>query len=175
MRIILNTKKNPTTKTITLQPLNYSIPYHKNNTHTPNMVKVIENHSQHQKPTPTPIPTQPTTLSIPTSTTWTLKTPCGGSKKKKNPPTHSNSVRIWHQPEKTMIIGKFCREFRTTVLKKRLIDLAPDTWGTLSAFEHGSSTNMNHLATYYRFSNTEQKTLFIEGVKNALEEMTNGN
>ena len=36
-------------------------------------------------------------------------------------------------------------------------------------------TNMNHLATYYRFSNTEQKTLFIEGFKNALEEMTNGN
>ena len=80
-----------------------------------------------------------------------------------------------NQLEKTMVIGKFCREFRTTVLKKRLIDLAPDTWGTLSAFEHGSSTNMNHLATYYRFSNTEQKTLFIEGFKNALEEMTNGN
>ena len=74
-----------------------------------------------------------------------------------------------------MIIGKFCREFRTTVLKKRLIDLAPDTMGTLSAFEHGSSTNLNHLATYYRFSNTEQKTLFIEGVKNSLEEMTNDN
>ena len=73
-----------------------------------------------------------------------------------------------------MIIGKFCREFRTTVLKKRLIDLAPDTIGTLSAFEHGCSTNMNHLATYYRFSNTEQKTLFIEGVMKALEEMTNG-
>ena len=82
---------------------------------------------------------------------------------------------MWHQPEKTMIIGKFCREFRTTVLKKRLIDLAPDTIGTLSAFEHGCSTNLNHLATYYRFSNTEQKTLFIEGVKNSLEEMTNGN
>lgn len=49
-----------------------------------------------------------------------------------------------------MTIGKFCREFRTTVLKKRLVDLAPDTIGTLSAFEHGSSTNMKHLATYLR-------------------------
>ena len=88
---------------------------------------------------------------------------------------HSNSVRMRNQPEKTMIIGKFCKEFRTTGLNKRHIDPAPDTCGTLSAFEHGNSTNMNHLATYYRFSNTEQKTLFIEGVKNALEEMTNGN
>ena len=79
-----------------------------------------------------------------------------------------------NQLEKTMVIGKFCREFRTTVLKKRLIDLAPDTWGTLSAFEHGSSTNMNHLATYYRFSNTEQKTIFIAGIKLSLEEMTHG-
>ena len=98
---------------------------------------------------------------------------CGGSKNFQ--PTHSNSVRMRNQLEKTMVIGKFCREFRTTVLKKRLIDLAPDTWGTLSAFEHGSSTNMNHLATYYRFSNTEQKTIFIAGIKLSLEEMTNGN
>ena len=73
-----------------------------------------------------------------------------------------------------MTIGKFCREFRTNVLQKRLVDLAPDTIGTLSAFEHGSSSNIKHLATYYRFSNTEQKTLFIEGFKNSLEEMTNG-
>ena len=80
-----------------------------------------------------------------------------------------------NQLEKTMVIGKFCKEFRTTVLKKRLIDLAPDTWGTLSAFEHGNSTNMNHLATYYRCSNTEQKTIFIAGIKLSLEEMTNGN
>lgn len=74
-----------------------------------------------------------------------------------------------------MTIGKFCQAFRTDVLKLRLKDLAPDTIGTLSAFEHGSSTNMNHLATYYRFSNTEQKTIFIAGIKLALEEMTNGN
>lgn len=50
-----------------------------------------------------------------------------------------------------MTIGKFCREFRTKVLQKRLVDLAPDTIGTLSAFEHGSSTNMKHLATYLKF------------------------
>ena len=74
-----------------------------------------------------------------------------------------------------MTIGKFCREFRTKVLQKRLVDLAPDTIGTLSAFEHGSSSNMKHLATYLRFSNKEQKIIFIEGITKALEEMTNGN
>ena len=74
-----------------------------------------------------------------------------------------------------MVIGKFCREFRTKVLQKRLIDLAPDTIGTLSAFEHGSSTNMNHLATYYKCADETQRTLFIAGIKQSLEEMTNGN
>ena len=74
-----------------------------------------------------------------------------------------------------MVIGKFCREFRTKVLQKRLIDLAPDTIGTLSAFECGSSTNMNHLLTYYKAATDEQRTAFMDGLKNTLEEITNGN
>ena len=74
-----------------------------------------------------------------------------------------------------MTIGKFCQAFRTDVLKLRLKDLAPDTIGTLSAFEHGSSTNMNHLLTYYKAATAEQRTIFIAGIKLSLEEMTNGN
>ncbi len=74
-----------------------------------------------------------------------------------------------------MTIGKFCQAFRTDVLKLRLKDLAPDTIGTLSAFEHGSSTNMNHLLTYYKAATAEQRTVFMDGLKNTLEEMTNGN
>ena len=74
-----------------------------------------------------------------------------------------------------MTIGNFCKSFRTEVLNLRLKDLAPDTVGTLSAFELGSSTNMNHLLTYYKAATNEQRTVFMGGLKNALEEIANGN
>ena len=74
-----------------------------------------------------------------------------------------------------MTIGNFCKSFRTEVLNLRLKDLAPDTVGTLSAFELGSSTNMNHLLTYYKAATDEQRTVFMDGLKNALEEIANGN
>ena len=70
-------------------------------------------------------------------------------------------------------LTSFCREFRTEVLKLTLQDvenIAFTPTKTLSAFENGRSTNINHLITYYLLCNTkEQRSLFIQGFNKSMD------
>ena len=67
----------------------------------------------------------------------------------------------------------FCREFRTEVLKLTLQEVENISFTpvkTLSAFENGRSTNINHLSLYYLLCKTkEQRTLFIQGFDKAMD------
>ena len=71
-------------------------------------------------------------------------------------------------------VQQFCKDFRTTFLKLTLEDVH-NKFGinvkTLSAFENGRSTNINHLNTYYLLcENVEQRTAFIRGFDNAMNQ-----
>lgn len=62
-----------------------------------------------------------------------------------------------------MKINKFCKNFREEVLKITLKEMEIKTGvnlKTLSAFEHGRSTNINHLISYYEICDDEQKLIF---------------
>ena len=67
----------------------------------------------------------------------------------------------------------FCRDFRTEVLKLTLQEVENISFTpvkTLSAFENGRSTNINHLNLYYLLCNTkEQRALFIKGFDKAMD------
>ena len=67
----------------------------------------------------------------------------------------------------------FCRDFRTEVLKLTLQEIENLTFikvKTLSAFENGRSTNINHLNLYYLLCKTkEQRALFIQGFDKAMD------
>ena len=67
----------------------------------------------------------------------------------------------------------FCRDFRTEVLKLTLQEVENISFTpvkTLSAFENGRSTNINHLYLYYLLCKTkEQRALFIQGFDKAMD------
>lgn len=67
----------------------------------------------------------------------------------------------------------FCRDFRTEVLKLTLQEVENISFTpvkTLSAFENGRSTNINHLNLYYLLCETqEQRALFIRGFDKAMD------
>ena len=67
----------------------------------------------------------------------------------------------------------FCRDFRTEVLKLTLQEIENLTFikvKTLSAFENGRSTNINHLNVYYGLcENRQQRNQFIKGFDNAMD------
>ena len=67
----------------------------------------------------------------------------------------------------------FCREFRTEVLKLTLQEIENLTSikvKTLSAFENGRSTNINHLNAYYGLcKNKAQRAEFIKGFDKAMD------
>ena len=71
-------------------------------------------------------------------------------------------------------VQEFCKEFRSTYLKLTLEDVH-NKFGinikTLSSFENGRSTNINHLNTYYLLcENQEQRSFFIRGFDKAMNQ-----
>ena len=70
-------------------------------------------------------------------------------------------------------LTNFCREFRTEVLKLTLQDVENMSFTpvkTLSAFENGRSTNINHLNTYYLLCKTQaDRNEFIKGFDKAMD------
>ena len=68
---------------------------------------------------------------------------------------------------------EFCRKFRTEVLKMTLLEVEQKTHvplKTISGFENGRSTNINHLNIYYSLCTTkEQRGLFIDGFDKAMD------
>ena len=69
-------------------------------------------------------------------------------------------------------IGKYCRYYRMNVLKKTLKEVEGSfNVKALSAFEHGRSTNINHLLKYVKScKNYEQKIEFLQGIVKILDE-----
>lgn len=65
-----------------------------------------------------------------------------------------------------MNIGKWCSNFRHDILDMSLTELATRSKTnikTLSAFEHGKSTNMKHIFSYYNACNTDyERKVFAE-------------
>lgn len=68
--------------------------------------------------------------------------------------------------ENIEVIAGYCREFRISTLKMTLATMCEKTdtnIGTLSAFEHGRSKNIEHFVKYMEVSTTNQKLEFIKG------------
>lgn len=67
----------------------------------------------------------------------------------------------------------FCKDFRMKVLKltlQEVQDLTNIPLKTISSFENGKSTNINHLNIYYSLCKTkEQREQFIQGFDNAMD------
>ena len=69
------------------------------------------------------------------------------------------------------LIGKYCRDYRLTVLNLTLQEVAgKDNIKTLSSFEHGRSKNLEHLLKYIKKCETEeQKIEFLQGLLLTIE------
>ena len=75
--------------------------------------------------------------------------------------------------DNTMLkIGKYCRKFRIVELEMTLKEVeGSENVKALSSFEHGRSSNMNHLFKYVRkCKDKEQRFLFLQGLIDVLEE-----
>lgn len=72
----------------------------------------------------------------------------------------------------SLLIGKYCRKFRINELELTLKELEGDeNIKALSAFEHGKSSNVNHLLKYVKKCiNKDQQIKFLEGLIKTLEE-----
>lgn len=70
-----------------------------------------------------------------------------------------------------LIIGKYCRNYRITILELRLQDIeGNENVKSLSSFEHGRSSNINHLLKYVKACETKQQKLdFLQGLINIIE------
>lgn len=68
---------------------------------------------------------------------------------------------------------EFCKEFRIEVLNMTLQEIEDLTFikaKTLSAFENGRSTNINHLNVYYGLcKDQKQRSEFIKGFDKAMD------
>lgn len=69
-------------------------------------------------------------------------------------------------------VGKYCKNFRMIELEKTLREVGGEgNFKTLSSFEHGRSTNINHLWKYVKACNShEQKLRFIVGLLDIIVE-----
>lgn len=67
-------------------------------------------------------------------------------------------------------IGRFCRDFRLTILRKTLKEVSSlDNPQTLSGFEFGRSTNIVHVAKYFNAcTNIDQQLQFMKGITGLL-------
>ena len=74
-------------------------------------------------------------------------------------------------------IGKYCRDFRKHKLQLTLVsfcDLTNTNFKTLSAFELGRSTNIEHVFKYLDLCDESNKKEFIIGFALLLGEIKNG-
>lgn len=68
-------------------------------------------------------------------------------------------------------IGKYCRYYRMNVLKMTLKEVEGSfNVKALSSFEHGRSTNINHLLKYVKCCRTKEEKLdFLQGLITTIE------
>lgn len=69
-------------------------------------------------------------------------------------------------------IGKLCREYRMIHLQATLKDIEGDeNIKSLSSFEHGRSSNINHFMKYVSYCGTkEEKLIFMTWIIKRMEE-----
>lgn len=63
-------------------------------------------------------------------------------------------------------VGEYCRCYRSITLNitlKRMAELTGINIKTISAFENGRSTNMEHFFEYCQLGNDNQRQTFIKG------------
>jgi cytoskeletal protein RodZ len=75
----------------------------------------------------------------------------------------SNEVK---QMEYMKYVGEYCRCYRAITLNmtlKRMSELTDINMKTISAFENGRSTNMEHFFEYCQLGNDTQRQAFIKG------------
>lgn len=78
-----------------------------------------------------------------------------------------------NRKEKLLLsIGNYCRNYRMNELNLTLEEVANgDNVKTLSAFEHGRSSNMFHIMKYmYACPNNSYKLGFIQGLNDIMKE-----
>ena len=66
------------------------------------------------------------------------------------------------------VLGRMCRNFRLDVLNKTLREVQTSEQGikALSAFEHGKSSNYEHIFKYINAcDNEKQVTIFMDKIK----------
>lgn len=64
-------------------------------------------------------------------------------------------------------VGQFCRYFRSEVLNLTLTEMSDKVNvknSTLSSFENGRSTNLEHIHNYYKCGDEEQRKFFRENL-----------
>lgn len=73
-------------------------------------------------------------------------------------------------------VGEYCRYFRIKILEMTLKDVANGSnIKTLSHFEHGRSTNLNHIVKYINKCNSyEYREYFMLGLLECMEGLENG-
>ena len=75
-----------------------------------------------------------------------------------------------------MKIGEFCGTFRTNEMGLLLRELAPTQVKALSAFEHGRSTNLEHILNYFNNCQTpELEEKFLQGLCATIKGIKHGN
>lgn len=69
-------------------------------------------------------------------------------------------------------IGKYCRKYRFNVLELTLREVERgENIKPLSSFEHGRSTNINHLLKYVKACETRQQRIdFLQGLIDSIEQ-----
>lgn len=68
-------------------------------------------------------------------------------------------------------IGEYCRVYRAITLNmtlKTMSELTDINMKTISAFENGRSTNMEHFIQYSQLGNDNQRKQFLEGFNKIL-------
>lgn len=71
----------------------------------------------------------------------------------------------------TLLIGAYCKQFRINVLQLTLKEVeGNENIKTLSSFENGRSTNINHLLKYVEKCDSKfMRFEFLNGLVNVLE------
>lgn len=94
----------------------------------------------------------------------------------------SNGVRIGsHQYKGGFMVciagvGAHCQRYRANVLGLTLEEMSSQTGvklGTLSAFEQGRSSNINHVFRYCQLRGGEERDIFIFGLMQLLKGVSN--
>lgn len=68
---------------------------------------------------------------------------------------------------RSLSVNEFCKFFRKYVLNltlKEFEELTNTKIPTISSFENGRSTNLNHLYLYYNLADEEQKIYFRKNI-----------